>query len=103
LPSVSVPVLSNATTVIVAARSRWTPPLNNTPRRAAPPCEFGRSRSCRASHAFDVFRLAFKFERTCFARAATETQYALVEASLGLRREPFGDLTTASSLIKRGS
>jgi hypothetical protein len=37
LPSVSVPVLSNATTLIVAVRSRCTPPLNSTPRRAAPP------------------------------------------------------------------
>ena len=34
LPSVSVPVLSKATTFTVAARSRWTPPLNKT--RAGP-------------------------------------------------------------------
>ena len=37
LPFVSVPVLSKATTFTVAVRSRWTPPLNKTPRRAAPP------------------------------------------------------------------
>ena len=35
-PCVSVPVLSNATTRTAAARSRWTPPLISTPRRAAP-------------------------------------------------------------------
>ena len=35
-PSVKVPVLSNATTRTAAARSRWTPPLISTPRRAAP-------------------------------------------------------------------
>jgi hypothetical protein len=49
--------------------------------------------SCRAAHAFDVFRLSFEFERTRFARASAETHYAFVEASLRLRCEPLGDLT----------
>ncbi len=37
LPTVSVPVLSKATTLTVAAFSTWTPPLNSTPRRAPLP------------------------------------------------------------------
>ena len=35
-PRVSVPVLSNAIARIAASRSRCTPPLTSTPRRAAP-------------------------------------------------------------------